>query len=371
MPPGLYVHVPFCRSKCTYCDFYSITRPAAMAAWLTALAAEIALVQGQDWSQPFDTLYLGGGTPSLLPAEVVSAVFDLLRQSFPLTADAEITLEANPDDVTPAKLHLWQQLGVNRLSLGVQSLDDAELRWLGRRHNAAQARRALELAREAGFVNLSVDLIDALPGQTQAGWLATLEGILAYQPEHLSCYQLTLEKNTPLGKSLARGEFQPASAEDQRAFFLLTSEHLEARGYLHYEVSNFARGEHYVARHNSKYWQHAPYLGLGPAAHSFDGRRRRWNVSSVAACGRLLQEGRAPLAGAEVLNDAQLHLETLALGLRTRQGVALAAFEQSPQAKRLVSEFCAAGLLEVDQEWVRPTPAGLVVADSLAWFLSD
>ena len=159
----------------------------------------------------FDTLYLGGGTPSFLAAKDLAIIFTLLRKNFVFTADAEITLEANPDDVTPEKLHLWKELGVNRLSLGVQSLNEAELRFLGRRHTAAQALQALKLAREAGFDNLGVDLMYALPGQTEAGWLATLEGVLALQPEHLSCYQLTIEENTPLGKKQAQGEFEPAT----------------------------------------------------------------------------------------------------------------------------------------------------------------
>ena len=238
-----------------------------------------------------------------------------------LTADAEITLEANPDDVTPEKLRLWKELGVNRLSLGVQSLNDAELRFLGRRHNAAQAREALKLAREAGFDNLGVDLMYALPGQTEAGWLATLEGGPGLAPEHLSCYQLTIEENTPLGKKQARGEIEPVGEEQQRAFFCSPPHTWRIRGYRQYEISNFARGVHYISRHNSKYWQQVPYLGLGPAAHSFDGRMRRWNVSSVAEYCRLLGEGRAPLAGQEeLLAETQRRLETLCLGLRTRQG---------------------------------------------------
>jgi len=370
MPAGLYVHVPFCRSKCRYCDFFSITRTGAMAAWLPALLREMALVQPQDWPQPFDTLYLGGGTPSLLPGEVLAAVFTHLRRHFVLTPDAEITLEANPDDVTPAKLRLWRQLGVNRLSLGVQSLHDAELRWLGRRHDAAQARRALELARQAGFVNLSVDLMYALPGQSEAGWLATLQAVLAYEPEHLSCYQLTATEHTPLGAEVARGAVTLPGEEEQRQFFLTTSELLDSRGYLHYEISNFARGRQYFSRHNSTYWQHSPYLGLGPAAHSFDGRRRWRNCRGVEAYCRRLQAGQAPVAGIEVLSDAQLRLEALALGLRTRRGVALTALAYLPQAGKIMGGFCAAGLLAVQQDRLCPTREGFLVADSLALLLS-
>ncbi len=178
MPAGLYLHVPFCLTKCSYCDFYSINDYDLMASWLEALGQEIELCQNL-WLNPFDTFYLGGGTPSVLAAKDLAAIFALIQDHFLLTAEAEITLEANPDDVTPEKLRFWKELGVNRLSLGIQSLNDTELQFLGRRHSAGQARQAVSLAREAGFGNLGVDLIYALPGQTEAGWLATLEGVLA------------------------------------------------------------------------------------------------------------------------------------------------------------------------------------------------
>ncbi len=356
-------------TKCSYCDFYSIADSSLVEAFLQALQQEMGVYA--DSSSQFDTLYLGGGTPSLLAADEIRHIINQIHRHFKFLADVEITLEANPDDVTPEKLRLWKDLGVNRLSLGVQSLDDSELRFLGRRHNAVQARRALDLAREAGFDNLSADLIYALPGQTEGGWLASLEGVLAWQPEHLSCYQLTLEEHTPLGRQWARGEFRQAEEEQQRAFFLLTSEHLGARGYLHYEVSNFAREESYVSRHNSKYWQQIPYLGLGPAAHSYDGRRRHWNVSSVAAYCRMLGEGRAPLAGQEELTAEQRRLETLCLGLRTRQGVALADLSNFPQARQTLANFCEASLVKIDKNRVRPTSKGFLVADSLALMLSE
>ena len=306
--------------------------------------------------------------PSLLAADEINDIITKVHRNFFLTADVEITLEANPDDVNPEKLRLWKDLGVNRLSLGVQSLNDLELRLLGRRHNAVQARRAVKLAREAGFANLGVDLMYALPGQTEADWLATLEAVLDLAPEHLSCYQLTMEEHTPLGRKQARGEIEAVDEERQRSFFLLTSEYLEDRGYLHYEISNFSRGVDYFSRHNTKYWQQVPYLGLGPAAHSFDGQKRRWNVASVAAYCRLLGEGRAPIAGQEMLTPSQRHLETLCLGLRTKKGVNLADLTHFPQA---LTNFCEAGLLKIEQGHARPTTEGFLVADSLALMLSE
>jgi putative oxygen-independent coproporphyrinogen III oxidase len=367
--PGLYLHIPFCLTKCHYCDFYSSTAYSHVGAFITALEHEMRL--NRTCHPLFDTLYLGGGTPSLLAAPVLSNIFDKISKYFSLTADAEITLEANPDDVTAAKLRLWQELGVNRLSLGVQSLNDAELHFLGRRHTADQARQAVILARAAGFSNLSVDLIYAVPGQTEADWLTTLQAVLEFEPEHLSCYQLTIEKNTPLGKKQALGEIKPMAEEPQRSFFLRTSKLLQTQGYRHYEISNFARGEHHIARHNTKYWQQVPYLGLGPAAHSFDGLTRRWNVASVSEYCHLLGEGRAPVAGAELLTPTQRRLEALCLGLRTSQGVALTTLTHFPQARQTLANLCAAGLLTMEQEWARPTPEGFLVADSLALMLSE
>ncbi len=369
MHAGLYLHVPFCRTKCRYCDFYSVCRPEAMATWQQGVMTEISRRREEGWGPACDTLYLGGGTPSLLPAELLAPILEQLRQAFTLTPEAEITLEANPDDVTPENLRLWQELGVNRLSLGVQSLAEEELRFLGRRHTAAQAVRALELARRHERLALSVDLIYALPGQGEARWLATLERVLAWQPEHLSCYQLTAAPQTPLGRQVSRGELVLPGEEEQRRLFLATSRFLTDRGYLHYEVSNFAWGEKHCCRHNCKYWLRQPYLGLGPAAHSFDGRRRFWNAASLARYLELLAAGRLPEAGAEVLTEDQAYLEVLSLGLRIREGISLTVLDRFPQGRRLLPELCAAGLLEVRQGRVRPTPTGFVVADGLAAML--
>ncbi|MDD5643075.1 MAG: radical SAM family heme chaperone HemW, partial [Syntrophales bacterium] len=237
--PGLYVHVPFCLSKCAYCDFYSIPDGTLIPDWLVALEKEAGFYQ--DRFSPFDTLYLGGGTPSLLDLPQIASLMKGLRRHFTFSPDTEVTLEANPDDLTPAKIKLYQDLGVNRLSLGVQSFHDRELAFLGRRHNVRQTVAALEAARAAGFVNLSLDLIYGLPGQSLEDWRKTLVQAVTFDPEHISCYQLTYEPGTPLGRKKVRGEVIPATEEEERDFFLFTSRFLEERGYLHYEISNFAR----------------------------------------------------------------------------------------------------------------------------------
>ena len=273
--------------------------------------------------------------------------------------------------MTPDKLRLWRDLGVNRLSLGVQSLNDGELRFLGRSHTARQARKSLELARAAGLGNLGVDLIYGLPGQTQEAWVGSLEQVLEFRPEHLSCYQLTLAPDTPLGRRAAGGEIRPLEEEEERAFFLLTSRFLVDRGYLHYEVSNFSREEEHCCRHNRKYWRHEPYLGLGPGAHSFDGGRRWWNFSSVEQYGSSLKAGQAPRAGEETLTPTQLRLEALYLGFRTREGVSFDLLRPQPRWRTVLAELRRTGLVRLADGRLVTTPQGMVVADRLPLLFVD
>jgi coproporphyrinogen III oxidase-like Fe-S oxidoreductase len=402
--PGLYVHVPFCQSKCPYCDFYSITSTELIPDYLEALAKEARLYQ--DRFSPFDSLFLGGGTPSLLASAQLATLMKILRRQFRFAPDCEITLEANPDDVSSDKLRLWQDLGVNRLSLGVQSLHERELRFLGRRHTARQTEQALDLIRAAGCANLGLDLIYGLPGQTEAAWIKTLDKALTFQPEHLSCYQLTVAPDTPLGRKVGRGRVTPLGEEAERAFFLLTSRWLTDRGYRHYEISNFARiglpdrigrggpgrtaacqpsynpsynptlyppdaGEAYYCRHNLKYWRHVPYLGLGPGAHSLVGNRRWWNHRSLAVFCKALNAGDTSVEGSETLTPEQLRLETLYLGFRTREGVELAVLQARPGCEKALQELQDSGLVRVQEGRARATLEGLVVADRLPWRFMD
>ena len=367
--PGLYIHIPFCKSRCPYCDFYSITDDTLISAFLDALDAEARLYQNQ--FPAFDSLFLGGGTPSLLTGPQFAALMEMMRRHFVLAADREITLEANPDDLTAHKLAFFQDQGINRLSLGVQSFDEAELRFLERRHTAAQTIQALSLIRAAGFTNLGLDLIYGLPGQSLEAWLNTLKTALSFAPEHLSCYQLTLTPETPMGRLAAAGQLNLPDEETQRQFFLLTANFLTAQGYLHYEVANFAREERYVCRHNLKYWTRTPYLGLGPAAHSFLAGRRWWNFSSVADYCSSLNAGAAPLAGSETLTPEQIRLETLYLGFRTREGVSLAAIMELPRGAARLAELVQSGLVRVDRDRVIATADGLVVADRLPLSFAD
>ncbi|MGA7562457.1 MAG: radical SAM family heme chaperone HemW [Desulfobaccales bacterium] len=367
--PGLYIHVPFCRTKCPYCDFYSITAPDQIPAFLKALEQEARLYRGQ--FAAFDTLYLGGGTPSLLSGAEIAALVQGVRRHFSFASVTEFSLEANPDDVTREKLLLWRDLGVNRLSLGAQSFNEAELAFLKRRHTAGQTLEAISLIQAAGFENLGLDLIYGLPGQTPDAWRRTLEQALASAPEHLSCYQLTLAPGSPLSRRAAAGQFALPDEESQRALFLLTCEVLTGRGYLQYEVANFARGESYRCRHNLKYWQRQPYLGLGPAAHSFENSRRWWNHRGLAAYVAALAAGRAPLSGRETLTPEQVRLETLCLGFRTREGVDLKVIESHSGWGKVLSRLQEEGLLRLENGRVAATPRGLVIADRLPLFFVD
>lgn len=367
---GLYVHVPFCKTKCPYCDFYSVTSLSGIPQWLESVHKEALFYQERFTS--FDSLYLGGGTPTLLGDRELAILLDSLRRHFNFAPDTEITIEANPDDVTAKKLAFLEHVGVNRISMGVQSLDEGELLFLRRRHTAEQAVRAMELIRASGINNLGVDLMYGFEagkgcgGTVRQRWIRSLERVLEYRPEHLSCYQMTLEDSTPFGRMRAEGRIKPLGEKRESELFMLTSRFLEERGYVHYEISNFARGLALASRHNSKYWRHVPYLGLGPAAHSFCDGRRWWNTRSLEEYMRLVSEGKPPVTDGETLSEEQLALESLYLGLRTKFGVDIHTIESDG----VLAELEKSGLLKVREGKVIPTRKGFLVADSLPLLLA-
>ena len=365
---GLYIHVPFCQSKCPYCAFYSSTSLSLVDRWMKTLQREMLLYR--DDFPIFDTLYVGGGTPTLLNHGQWSALMDALFTCFSFSTQSEVTVEANPDDVNADLMGLLRSLGVNRISLGVQSFHDRELHALKRRHTSQRAIEALACIRKSGFCNLGVDLMYGLPGQTEGVWLATLRRALEFEPEHISCYQLTIEEQTPFGKMRDRGLIHPLQEEEERGLFILTSTYLEEKGYLHYEISSYARGRENTCRHNMKYWQHAPYLGLGPSAHSYLGERRWWNLRSVEGYCRALSKGKTPVAGLETLTEEQRYLECLLLGLRTADGIDLRNLRHRPQTEKLLNDLEASGLVRVDEGRLMPTREGFLVADGLPHLFS-
>lgn len=371
-PAGLYLHVPFCRSKCVYCAFYSIAETALIDDWLVAMRREMALYEGA--FPPFDTLYLGGGTPSVLQDGTIASLLEEAFRRFRFGSGLEITLEANPDDLSATRLAFYRSLGINRLSIGVQSFRDEDLTLLGRRHTADQTRRILRVAREADFDSLSLDLIMGIPGRPGnplERWQPVLEEALSFDPEHLSCYLLTDEADTRLRTVLHHHGLSRLDDEDERSLFLYTSRHLEASGYLHYEVSNFARSEVNRSRHNSKYWNHTPYLGMGPSAHSFLDGSRWWNVRNVRHHCEMLQHREPPLADRETLTPDQIWLEQMSLGLRTSNGISRSLLPRGRQTDATLSALGREGLLRVDWDRVYPTSKGYLVSDGLPLLFLD
>jgi oxygen-independent coproporphyrinogen-3 oxidase len=368
--PGLYIHIPFCRTKCGYCNFYSITSLSSIPDFLEALGREMEMVLGE--FGPFDTVYIGGGTPSILSLNEMENLLTRIRRNFVLLSDVEMTVEANPADLDLSLLRGLHNLGVNRLNIGIQSFDQEILDFLGRRHSSMEAISAIETARKAKFENIGLDLIYGVPGQDIKSWLNTLSQALAFDPEHLSCYQLTLESKTPLGKRYEQREFSLPGEELEYDFFIRTAKLLEEADYIHYEVSNFARDIALISRHNQKYWSHTPYLGLGPAAHSFSGHRRWWNHRSVERYIADVNVGKRPIEGTEILTMEQLQLEALFLGLRTKKGVCLKEFVEqygcdlAVEKRDVLDRLREEGLIAINEGYLVPTRAGLAVADGLA-----
>ena len=348
----IYVHVPFCRSFCTYCGFYSeVCGEAAMRRYADAACTEIAQRKGEMTGAPH-TLYIGGGTPSVLPLAVLSRLVEAL----PDGPYAEFTLEVNPEDIVekgPDYLSALRALGVNRISMGVQSFDDGLLRRMNRRHDAARAEKAFRMLREAGFGNVSIDLIFGAASLTDAMWEETLRRAVALAPEHISCYQLSVEDGSALADLVAAGRYEEAPEERCRGQYDRLCQVLAEAGYHHYEISNFARPG-FEAVHNSAYWRRVPYVGIGPGAHSFDGRKRRWNSETLPEW----------TASEEELSEEDARVETLMLGLRTDAGLSR-VFLHKNCSKDALDSLCAEGALVPDGDRLRIPEDRFFVSDEI------
>lgn len=345
----LYIHVPFCQRRCSYCDFSIAVRKRIPARdYVDAILIEARRVASSD---P-ETVYFGGGTPSLLaPGAVAELNRHFIRRA------TEITLEANPEDVTVEAAKAWHAAGVNRVSLGAQSFDDRVLQWMHRSHDAAQTQRAVHALRDAGIDNISLDLIFGLPEELRRDWERDLDIAVALRTTHLSLYGLTVEPRTPLDRWISRGATQAPVDERYAEEYLLAHRRLGADGFLFYEVSNAAR-DGFRSRHNSAYWSGKPYVGLGPAAHSFDGRTRRWNLRAWEAYRRAMAEGRSAVESEESLTEQQRELEAIYLGLRTVEGLPTARYRPLPP-------FTAQGWMYVEDGRVKCTPEGWLRLDSI------
>lgn len=362
LPRHLYVHVPFCARRCVYCDFsIAVRRDVPVDEYVAAVGRELEIRFADVEPWELETLYLGGGTPSRLGAGGVSGLLETLRKRVDLPPSAEVTLEANPDDVTAEAARAWREAGVNRLSIGAQSFDDAVLSWMHRTHDAAQIVRAVDTARRAGIDDLSVDLIFSLPDAVQRSWADDLQRALALEPTHVSLYGLTIEPHTPLGRWRQRGEVFESPDERYEAEFLMAHETLGAAGFEHYEVSNFARPGR-RARHNSSYWKRVPYAGIGPSSHGFDGVERRWNEPAYAEWRRRAADGSDPLAGNEVLSAEDEAAEQVYLGLRTSDGLALSTDEFARVSAWIEQGWATLG----DGNRAVLTPYGWLRLDALA-----
>jgi putative oxygen-independent coproporphyrinogen III oxidase len=362
---GIYLHIPFCGRKCGYCDFYSIDeRSGDVRSFAVLLGREIASsrfrLSGD--GRPADTVFFGGGTPSLLLPSEIRSLLDAVRSVFSLADGAEVTLEANPGTLTAAKLGGIREAGVNRISIGVQSFADSELRMLGRSHTAAQSAEAVRLSRAAGFDNIGLDLLFGVPGQTEDSLRHSLEKAVSLGPEHVSAYGLTVHEGTPFGERVRRGEVRMPGEEETAEAFLLVSSVLTGAGYEHYEVSNYAKpgGR---CRHNEGYWTHEPYAGFGPSAHSFTGSVRMWNVSDLAEYAERIRAGLSPEAGRETIDAEKRRIESVGLGLRRSEGVPLDLCRPRSGA---IEAWVLSGLAVVADGRLRLTTPGFLLADGIA-----
>ena len=368
MKSGIYIHIPFCKSRCIYCGFYSTTKTELQRKYIKALQNEIAL-RGETLrnkidgvSQVIETIYIGGGTPSILSQEDINDILTSIRKAF-ICDTHEVTIEMNPDDITKEKVIALRTLGINRISIGIQTFNENRLRFIHRRHTASQALKAVETIREAGIENVNIDLMFGFPDETITEWENDLRTAIEIAPSHISAYSLTYEENTPLYNMLHSGRIKQIDEEVSRAMYNMLIDKLTANGYEHYEISNFSKPG-YRSIHNSSYWQDKPYFGFGAAAHSYDLATRSWNVSDITTYINKLENNTLP-SEAEIIDEATHYNDLITTTLRTSEGLQLNILK--PQYKDFLLQ-CAQndisrGLLEITNNHLRITRKGLFVSD--------
>jgi len=366
---GVYIHIPFCKSFCSYCDFYSTTDNSLKEALVHALMQEIRLRSSYLEGEKVETIYFGGGTPSLLDPSVTESILSEVRKIFAVDDNPEITAEINPDDVYEGFFRSLRKAGVNRISLGVQAWNDNRLRYLGRRHDAAQSAVALEAVFREGFDNVSADIIYGVPGMTTADLKSDLDKTLSYPVTHLSAYHLTVEDGTKLGRLRKAGKLKETDEEISGAMFTLLGKICHDHGFIHYEISNFAR-EGYISRHNSSYWKQVPYIGLGPSAHSFDRRSRQWNVSDIRKYIKAIEAGKIP-SEREELSRVTVFNEYVMTSLRTMWGIDLQYVEEYFDKEmhdylvNLSGRYIRYGLMKREKNTLILTDQGKMISDNI------
>lgn len=362
---GIYIHIPFCKQACTYCDFHFSTQQTLRKPLIDALCKEIDDRLSKS-ATAFKTLYFGGGSPSILKADELQLLFDVLNKHLDVSELKEVTLESNPDDHTSEKLELWRSLGIDRLSIGIQSFIDRDLKFMNRAHNAEEARHCVARARAAGFEALTIDLIYGIPGQSHTEWQSNVQKAIQLEVDHISAYCLTVEERTALHHQVEKGHVEEVSDEEIEKQYLFLHRKLEDCGFEHYEISNFAKAGK-RAQHNRSYWKGTPYIGIGPAAHSFDGQQtRRWNIANNPLYIKALANN-TPYWESETLTETERTNEILITGLRTRKGVDLNQLPESHrnsiQAQTENYQAKHPGLLVLEEGLLRMNPE--------AWLLTD
>lgn len=366
---GIYLHIPFCKTRCIYCDFYSTTRSELKTRYVHALCHELEMRKEYLKGERVETIYFGGGTPSQLDEEDFKAIFKTIQRHYGMEYCREITLEANPDDLSQEYLQMLSTLLFNRISMGIQTFDDNTLKLLKRRHNARTAIEAVRRCREAGFQNISIDLIYGLPGETRERWENDLRQAISLNVEHISAYHLTYEENTPIYNMVKQHQIDEVDEDSSLQFFTLLIEQLQEAGYEHYEISNFCRPGKY-SRHNTSYWKGIPYLGCGPSAHSFNGTTREWNVSSIDRYIKGIEENQRDFE-TEVLDRTTQYNEFIITTIRTVWGTPIEKLKQQFGSEmweyclKMATPYLASGKLEEHNGALRLTREGIFISDSI------
>lgn len=366
---GIYIHIPFCKKLCHYCDFYHLVSTSNMDAFYEAIIKEASIMKDYAGNEPVSTIYIGGGTPSVCSVKDIDTILNHIVKVFPTEETSEITIELNPDDVTSEYLKGLKSLGINRVSMGIQSWRDTDLKMLNRRHDSSVAASALKSVFRAGFENVTIDLIYGIPGMTLSDWESNLDLSFSYDIKHLSAYHLTIEPGTVFGKMRDKNLLSEIEEEDSASQFNMLIEKSEAAGFIHYEISNFGR-EGYFSRHNSNYWKQVPYIGLGPSAHSFNGYSRQWNVSNLKSYIRSVNEGTAYYEK-EVLDSRTSFNEYIMTSLRTMWGIDLEYLERTFEKEgydyvvNLSTKFKEYGLMKQDKKNLVLTNQGKMISDNI------
>ncbi len=368
---GIYVHIPFCKSRCIYCGFYSTTLLGERSRYVDCVCKELESRTDYLKGETINTIYFGGGTPSQLPSKAISRILNTIRENYSVDSNAEITMEANPDDVKPEFVEKLKGTPINRISLGVQTFDDERLKFIHRRHSASQAIDAVNLLKANGYTNISIDLIFGFPGQTLDDWKKDIERAIQLDVQHLSAYSLMYEEGTPLYHLLESGKIEEIEEELSVSMYGLLIDRLSEAGFLQYEISNFAK-PNFHSRHNSSYWNNIPYLGIGAGAHSFDGKSRSWNISNLIEYCEGIEKG-GNIAEEEILTETQRYNERIMTRLRTSEGLNLKDFEAEFGEQRFETLRTAVrdlmnsypGCLEQRSEFIRLTRNGIMISNQL------